>query len=209
MRVLFKIIALLAVVFLPLQASASNHRGVYDDLGNTTGIYIAPLIHGQMQVLYDNHAEILALAKTHSDDPVMARILDFEWKQRMKAGFGLLSISVSDANQYLHRPTHGYLAGTRAALERMRETATYGSQEMRLYDRIEQTSIANYGSSMMLCEYSALGFNTNTPVGPDWSKLNTVTFLIPLASLLALMIVLALGLHHMVFARRQRPKPVF
>ncbi|TKW60454.1 MAG: hypothetical protein DI628_05990 [Blastochloris viridis] len=211
MRELFKIIALLlVVVFLPLQAHASKHGKVYQELADETGIIIQPLMHGQMQLMYEHHGDILALAKTHADDPIMSKLLAFEFKNRAWALFGLLPASVSDANQFLHLPTHGYLAPTRAMLERMKQIApAFGSPEQVLYDRIEQDAIFDHNTSVMTCEYSGIVFNTNTPVGPDWSKLNTTTFLIPLASLLAVMIILAFGGHQVVLARRPKYKPTF
>ncbi len=210
MRVLFKIIALLAVVFLPLQAHASKHGKVYQELADETGVIIQPLMHGQMQLMYEHHGEILALAKTHADDPVMAKLLTFEFENRAWALFGLLPASVTDANQFLHKPTHGYLAPTRGMLERMKQLSpTYGSPEQVLYDRIEQDAVFQYSTSVMTCEYSGIVFNTNTPVGPDWSKLNSSSFMASLAIVLGMLCILALAALTVLQARRPQPKPTF
>lgn len=173
MRILNIVIALLVLFVLPLQAHASFHRGVYEDLGKETGIYIAPLIHPQMVVIYKNHGDILAMARKHADDPILGKMLEGEFEQRAWAGFGLIPVDVADADQVLHLPTHGYLAHTRAMLVRLQEMAPAGSPEIALADRIERQMVMDEGTSLSLCEYSATPFNTNTPVGPDWSKFPT------------------------------------
>lgn len=212
MRIILQIIALLAVVFLPLQAHARNHGSVYRELADETGVIVQPLMHGQMQLMYDHHGAILALARKHADDPVMSHLLDFEFKQRAMALFGLLPASVSDANQWLHKPTHGYLAPTRAMLERMTQISpAVGSPERTLFDRIENDAIFNYEdpTSIMTCEYSDLTFVTTQWYGPDWSKLASSSFFATLAMAFGVLSALMLAALSLRQLRRPQLTPTF
>ncbi|PZP38864.1 MAG: hypothetical protein DI585_06035 [Pseudomonas fluorescens] len=187
-------------------AHAKDHKGVYDDLGNEYGIYIAPLEHGQMVVMSERRTDILNMARQYTHDTIVAKLVEREFGQYLRAGAGVIRADLADANTLLHLPTHAYLAHDRAILARMKDIAP-NSAAARLADEVDAQLIRDQGSSLSLCQYSTLSFNTNSYVGPDW-KLIDAGILMQLAAVLATAIALCMTAL-MTLTKRRHYKPTF
>ena len=172
MRYLIRTMCLFAfgvgLLTLVQPAHAKDHKGVYDDLGNEYGIYIAPLEHGQMVVMSERRTDILNMARQYTHDTIVAK--------------------------------------DRAILARMKDIAP-NSAAARLADEVDAQLIRDQGSSLSLCQYSTLSFNTNSYVGPDW-KLIDAGILMQLAAVLATAIALCMTAL-MTLTKRRHYKPTF
>lgn len=169
----------------------ANNHSMYRDLGVATGIWIAPLRHGEMQAVSDNRKAIVALARQEfAADPIVAKLLDFEAWQYFYAWGGIMPWSVIDAESPWHLPTHGFLTADRILVIRMEELAPMDARVQGL-----SNALVKEGVEVSTCEYSFTeGFHTSQPVGLALDKFRGGWMLVPY-SLMLLITLLAGGFY--------------
>jgi hypothetical protein len=158
----------LLAAILPVTAAA---HGIRRDLVQAEGIEISSLTHGQMAVISRYRGAILAMAGRHyPPDDTLRRLANYAEIQRFWCFWGLMPGSVTDEASPFNLCAHAYLAAGRDALLRLQKLRPADRNLQALVHRIEADMIGS-GASLILCEYSAGGFNTAQLIRPDWSKL--------------------------------------
>jgi hypothetical protein len=146
--------------------SAWAHR---TSSGDTSGISIPSLTHGQMAVIAAYRADILGLAdgQIARGDETFFRLRNFVDLQYLYCAWGLVPGSVTDEASPFNECSHAYLSGARALLLYMQTMPGDQSRVHALVDRIERDMLAN-NASLVLCQYSSEAFNTAEHIGPRW-----------------------------------------
>jgi|AraplaMF_Col_mMF_1032025.scaffolds.fasta_scaffold00019_186 hypothetical protein len=147
-------------------APAWAHR---TSTGETTGISIPSLTHGQMAVIAQYRREILTLAdrQTARSDETFFRLRNYVDLQYLYCAWGLVPGSVTDEASPFNECSHAYLSGARALLLYMQTMPGDQTAVHALVDRIERDMLAN-NASLVLCQYSNEAFNTADHISPNW-----------------------------------------
>ena len=146
-------------------------HGLRRDLVAADGIAISSLTHGQMAVVARHRAAILALAARHyPPDDALRRLGNYAEIQRFWCLWGVMPGTIRDEASPFNLCAHAYLAASRDALLRLQQLRPADRDLQALVYRIEADMIET-GASLILCEYSAEGFNTALLIRPDWSGL--------------------------------------
>jgi len=183
---------------------ASPHRRAAN--ADDSGIAIPALTHGQMAVIADHRAEILALAaRLPRTDERFRRLLNFGKLQHTYCLWGLVPGSLRDEASPFNECSHAYLSATQALLVAMRNMndprSPLGGEIEALVSRIDAEMVRK-GASFVLCQYSADGFNTASLVRPD---LAAVPFHAPSAfSFAALALAMGAGVVGLARGRTSR-----
>ncbi len=149
-------------------APADAHRSI---AGSTAGLPIPSLVHGQMAVIADNRAEILALADREPiQDETFQRLRNFINRQYFRCLWGLMPGSIDDEASPFNECSHAYLSATRALLLHMEGMPGDRARVRALIAKIDRQMIAN-STGLMLCRYSDEPFNTADIVAPHWSDI--------------------------------------
>ncbi len=157
--------------FLLALSAAHAHTGSASAGRSTDGLPIPNLTHGQMAVISDNAAEILAIAKQQGlTDPTFRRLLNFSALQRTYCLWSVVPGSLADEESPFNECTHAYLAALRALLVHMQDMPGAGASVRPLIDKIEREMIAR-DASLMMCRYSGEAFNTAEVVMPHWADI--------------------------------------
>lgn len=158
---------LLAVLFV---TSADAHRQSSGGDGSGAGIPIPNLTHGQMAVIADNMAAILAVADRQTGlDETARRLRAFVDWQYFFCFRGLVPGSLKDEESPFNECSHAYLAGTQALLLELRQTRGDRAEVRALVDKVGLDMIRN-NAALVLCRFSSEAFNTADVVSPRWSE---------------------------------------
>lgn len=192
----------LACTLLCLDAAApawAHHQGT-SRAAPADGISIPTISHGQMVVLADNRAAIMALAERQfPTDRVMRRLQGFINIQFSVCLWGLMPGGLTDENSPFNECAHAYLAATRALLLYLQGMPGDRAPVHALVDKIEVEMLSRK-SALVLCRYSDKSFNTSEIIHPDWSLLPSHP-----PSVIALAIVLLAAVGSVSMAMRWRP----
>ena len=155
----------LCLAFNPAWAHRSS-------IGSGAGLPIPSLTHGQMAVIAENRADILALAdrQPFPEDEVFYRLRNFISLQYLYCGWGLVPNSVTDEASPFNECSHAYLSATQALLLHMREMKGDQSQVQALVKKIELQMLL-HNASLVLCRFSDEPFNTADVISPNWSEI--------------------------------------
>jgi|GEM_PF-482301 len=170
----------LCLAFTPAQAHRSS-------IGGGAGLPIPSLTHGQMAVIADNRADILALAdrQPFPEDEVFYRLRNYISLQYLYCGWGLVPNSITDEASPFNECSHAYLSATQALLLHMRGMKGNQSQVQALIKKIELQMLL-HNASLVLCRFSDEPFNTADVISPRWLE---IPFHLP-----SLLVSLALGI---------------
>jgi hypothetical protein len=162
-----RVIPLAAAVAFLSAAAALAHSGA-PPAGRDTGIPIANVTHGQMQVLSDYDGAVLDLAaRLYGADAAFRRVLNYAHVQKTWCAWGLMPGSVSDETSPFNACSHAYLAAVQDLLLRMSALPMRMRAVDELVRRVEMEMMEN-GAALQLCQYSDADFNTAATLTPDW-----------------------------------------
>ena len=131
-------------------------------------IPIPTITHGQMAVIADNRAAILALAERQTPtDRVMRRLQGFINIQFSVCLWGLMPGSLTDEDSPFNECSHAYLAATRTLLLHLQDMPGDRASVRALVTKIELEMLAKR-ASLVMCRYSDRSFNTSEVIDPDW-----------------------------------------
>ena len=160
-----------ALWFAGMTACAWAHHEKWSETMPGDGISIPSLSHGQMAVIADNRAAILALAAQQMPtDPVMRRLESFSNLQYFACFWGIVPGSIDDEASPFNECAHSYLAATRALLLHLQNMTGERAAVHALTAKIELEMLA-HGASLVLCRYSDEPFNTANVIAPHWSEI--------------------------------------
>ena len=183
-------IAALVLYLAAAPIPASAHREASGEPTPADTIVIPNLSHGQMKVIADNRAAILALAAQQMPtDPILRRLEGFINLQYFDCLWGLIPGSVDDENSPFNECSHAYLAATRALLLHLQAMPGDRARVRELVAKIELEMLAN-DASLILCRYSDEPFNTAERIEPRWSD---IPFHLPSLAAFAGMTALLVG----------------
>lgn len=155
---------LFAVWFTP---GAMAH--VFAPPADRSGVTIPSISHGEMAVLSRYRGEVLNLAEESGQgDAEIRALVMFTGLQSANCAWGLVPGSVTDEANPLNECAHAELAGVKAILFRLRDLPAAQPMAGDLVSRIDR-DMTLAGAALIQCEFSAEGFNTASPVVPDWS----------------------------------------
>lgn len=198
-------IASVILLSLLLQAPAAfAHMRKGNEPPPADAILIPSLSHGQMAIIGDYRPAILALGETVKyRDTTASRLMSYIHLQHAACLWGLVPQSVADEASPFNECSHAYLAATRTLLLHLTAYPETAAAAGRLRDGIESAMMQD-GTSLSLCRYSDLPFNTDEILAPHWQDLPS-----HLPSLLTLTGTgLALILLTPILFRRKRYPPV-
>ncbi|MDH6266398.1 hypothetical protein M2360_001794 [Rhizobium sp. SG_E_25_P2] len=188
-----------AVWFAP---GAQAH--VFSPPADVSGVPIPSISHGEMAVLSRYRGEVMDLAEqTSQRDAEIRALLMFTGLQSANCAWGLVPGSVTDEANPLNECAHAELAGVKAILLKLRDLPAAQPMAGDLVSRIDR-EMTLAGAALIQCEFSAEGFNTASPVVPDWGavgaylwqrfgKITSVLIATLLATLAAIAVLRAPG----------------
>jgi hypothetical protein len=140
-------------------------------IGSTEGIAIPSLTHGQLAVIAENRAAILALADQQPfQDETFYRLRNFVDLQYLYCMWGLVPGSLEDEASPFNECSHAYLSASQALLLHMRKMQGNQTRVSALVDKIELQMLMN-NAALVLCRYSDEPFNTADVISPRWSDI--------------------------------------
>jgi hypothetical protein len=152
---------------LSVATTALAHSGKLP-AGPDSGIPIANITHGQMQVLAGYSGAVLDLAaRQYGPDESFRRVLNYAHVQKTWCAWGLMPGAVSDETSPFNECSHAYLAATQDLLVRMSVLPTRTRAVDDLVRRVEIEMMEN-GAALQLCQFSDEAFNTAMTLAPDW-----------------------------------------
>ncbi|MDZ7823582.1 MAG: hypothetical protein U5K75_05740 [Ahrensia sp.] len=136
--------------------------------GANGGIDIGYITHDQMQVIYQYHDEVLAIAaRQFAPAESFSRILNYAHIQRTYCALGMMPSAVTDEESPFNECSHAYLAATQDLLLHMMEMPKQSTMVQDLVQRVDLAMIKN-GAALQSCQFSEIGFNTANIITPDW-----------------------------------------
>ncbi len=169
-----------------------------------TGVALSTLTHGQMAVIARHAPAILDMAaRVPAPDEPFRRVLNYARIQKAYCGWGLVPGSVTDEASPFNECSHAWLAAARDLLVRMGSLpdvpvgALSGAVERAMLDE---------GAALVLCKFSAEGFDTGSIVKPD--PMAMIRHPASAFSVLALLMVLAAAGFGMARFLTTSPRPV-
>lgn len=167
-------VAVLVCLVLGIAGQALAHSGPSLSVAAKRGIPIDNLTHGQMAVIADYRSEILELAARHAADADAAfrQVRAFAAIQYGLCFWNLGPGSVTDEDSPFNGCMHAHLAAVRDLLVRMRTMPAAADAVAPLVAHVDEAMMLQ-GASLVLCRYSAEGFDTANPLDPDWPALWT------------------------------------
>lgn len=170
-RLLLHIASAILLSVLLQAPAAFAHMRKGNELPPVDAILIPSLSHGQMAIIGDYRPAILSLGETVKyRDTTASRLMSYIHLQRAACLWGLVPQSIADEASPFNECSHAYLAATRTLLLHLAdfpETAAAGGP---LRDAVE-TAMMQDGTSLSLCRYSDLPFNTGEILAPHWQDL--------------------------------------
>lgn len=160
----------LLVILATLAASQSLAHGNYKP-GNTSGIAIPSLSHGEMAVISDYRSRILAIAgQVDRTDPTFRRLLNFGAIQYSYCLWGVAPGAITDEQSPFNECAHAYLSAAKALLFHMRDMPEVAASANALISDID-ADVVRKGAALIGCQYSGESFNTAEFLRPHWEKL--------------------------------------
>jgi hypothetical protein len=161
-------------IFLVILASLVADQGLAHSNykpGNTSGIAIPSLSHGEMAVISDYRSRILAIAgQVDRTDPTFRRLLNFSAIQYSYCLWGVAPGAITDEQSPFNECAHAYLSAAKALLFHMREMPDVASRANALISEID-ADVVRKGAALIGCQYSDESFNTAEFLRPHWEKL--------------------------------------
>jgi len=152
--------------------------------GDTSGIPIPNISHGEMAVLTDYRSEIVALADSvRQPETDFRTLLRYAGIQHANCLWGLVPGSVTDEASPFNECSHADLAAAKALLLAMRDMPQVRDQAQALTSRVDADA-ARTGAAFIGCQFSGESFNTAEFVRPHWA--DAVSHMPTLLSLLGL-----------------------
>lgn len=165
---LFARAASLAFMLLAPGAALAHSGGSAS--GGQNGLPIDPISHGEMAVVADHRAEIIALANARADaGGPLRRLLNYHNVQSAYCLWGLVPGGVTDEASPFNGCSHAYLAAAKALLLTMAETPGSQRPARDILDRID--SDVSRAPFDVICAASAERFNTASLVTPEWGQI--------------------------------------
>lgn len=159
---------LLAPLLLIASVTAALAHGAPPG-GPTSGISIPSVSHGEMSVIAEHRADIIALGSNAIDtNEDFRRVLNFAEIEYAYCLWGKMPGSVSDENSPFNECSHAYLAATKDVLLRMRAMPVEKQAAEQIISDID-VALVQRQLSLILCQFSAESFNTANILRPEWS----------------------------------------
>jgi hypothetical protein len=178
-------------LILPLLAAdeVAAHRSTAG--GSQSGIAIPEISHGEMVVMAQHRAGIIALAAraTDTNEP-FRRVLNYARIQYAYCLWGKMPGAVTDEASPFNECSHAYLAATKLVLMQMREMPREADAAGAIVSEIDARMVES-GLALITCAYSGETFNTADVLRPHWADVPTHPA--SMASLTLLAGILALG----------------
>lgn len=147
-------------------ASPSSAHGVSKGGGNTAGISIPSLGHGEMAVLapYQRAIMDLALSAADTNEP-FRRVLNYAQIQYAYCLWGVMPGTIFDEASPFNECAHAYLAATKAVLLDMRSMPGEAKRADTLASQLDEELVKS-GLALVLCQFSGERFNTADLIRP-------------------------------------------
>lgn len=150
-------------------ATANAHHAKRVQPGETVGVAISAISHGEMPVFAQYRKEIMDLAARQTrTDPTLRRLQGFISLQAFACFWGLVPGTMSDESSPFNECAHGYVAGVRALLDHMEDMPGDQSEAKALRVRIAADLARDPGLNA-ICSSSNEAFDSGIVVGPDWN----------------------------------------
>jgi hypothetical protein len=201
------LLRILVVILAALAAGQSLAHGNYKP-GNTSGIAIPSLSHGEMAVIADYRSRILAIAgQVDKTDPIFRRLLNFGAIQYSHCLWGVAPGAITDEQSPFNECAHAYLSAAKALLFHMRDMPDVAEQANALISDID-ADVVSKGAAFIGCQYSGESFNTAEFLRPHWEKLpeHRPTLLALAAGILLLVSPVAIRLAQPLRRRERKPR---
>jgi hypothetical protein len=162
----------IALTVATLVASSAGAHGRFVP-GDTSGVPIPNLTHGEMAVLIPYRADIMRLARAVRTEDAEFRTLErFAAIQYANCLWGLVPGSITDEASPFNGCSHAYLAAVKELLVRMHQAQLGGSDVGGLVSRID-AEMTLAGAALIGCRYSGDSFNTAEILRPEWQAVPT------------------------------------
>jgi hypothetical protein len=149
--------------------SSGAHAHVFGAPSDASGVPIPSISHGEMAVLSRYRGDVMGLAEEAGQgDADIGALVMFTGLQSANCAWGLVPGSVTDEANPLNECAHAELAGVKTMLFKLRDLPAAQPMAGELVARIDR-DMTLAGAALIQCEFSAEGFNTASPVIPDWS----------------------------------------
>jgi hypothetical protein len=159
--------AALAALLLAATVGTASAHGYSGGAAAANAIAIPSLSHGEMAVIADHRAAILALAgRQMQTDETFRRLLNYANIERMVCAWGLMPGSLGDETSPFNECAHAYLAATKALLLHMETMPGESDAATALATKVDADALAR-GAALDLCRYSDEPFNTSALVYPQ------------------------------------------
>ena len=201
------LLRILVVILAALAAGQSLAHGNYKP-GNTSGIAIPSLSHGEMAVVADYRSRILAIAgQVDKTDPTFRRLLNFGAIQYSYCLWGVAPGAITDEQSPFNECAHAYLSAAKALLLHMRDMPDVAERANALISDID-ADVVRKGAAFIGCQYSGESFNTAEFLRPHWEKLaeHPPTLFALAAGMLLLVSPVAIRLAQPLRRRERKPK---
>jgi hypothetical protein len=165
------LLRILLVILVSLVAGQGLAHSNYKP-GNTSGIAIPSLSHGEMAVISDYRSRILAIAgQVDRTDPTFRRLLNFSAIQYSYCLWGVAPGAISDEASPFNECAHAYLSAAKALLFHMRQMPDVADRANALISEID-ADVVRKGAALIGCQYSGESFNTAEFLRPHWEKVS-------------------------------------
>ncbi|MBB1248806.1 hypothetical protein [Rhizobium sp. G21] len=149
--------------------ATESQAHVFGAPADASGVPVPAISHGEMAVLSRYRSDVMKLAEeTGQGDADIRALVMFTGLQSANCAWGLVPGSVTDEANPLNECAHAELAGVKTMLFKLRDLPAAQPMAGELVARIDR-DMTLAGAALIQCEFSAEGFNTASPVVPDWS----------------------------------------
>lgn len=163
-------LVLMLAIVVPALSAAAHGRFVP---GDTSGVPIPNLTHGEMAVLIPHRADIMKLARSVRTQDADFRTLErYAGIQYSNCLWGLVPGSIADEESPFNACSHAYLAAVKELLVRMHIGRLGSSEVGALVSRIDAEMTLS-GAALIGCRYSGDSFNTAEVIRPQWNSVPT------------------------------------
>ena len=147
----------------PAQAHHMNLRSA----GDTVGVAIPSISHGEMPIVAQYRSAIMDLAAGQPrTDPTLRRLQGFVSLQYFACLRGMVPGSLADESSPFNECAHAYLAGARALLNHMAEMPGDQAAAKALQTRVDADLTSG---TYIICSNSKETFDSGVVIGPDWT----------------------------------------
>lgn len=148
------------------RAAVAHHRS---GTGDTSGVPVANLNHGQLQVMARYRSAILALAGRQSrPDVETRRLMNFAKLQHAYCLWGLVPGTLNDEDSPFNECAHAYLGASKTLLDRLQQAPENRAEAHALAQKINGDMLIEGSGAFAMCRNGAAAFNTADVVMPEW-----------------------------------------